>query len=617
MRILLCLLALSAAALGQATPKPGSGKTAAKPPAAATPAPKPGATPAPPPGSGPTGYVINGDFQKSSPADNLWDGVNAAGGLAGEVRQAFALTDKGPPGGVNLPISVNFVDMNGDGVGDIVSADPAGTMRVYFNSGSKTEPVFTHAETVPLFLSRPAKDEIFDYWWGHGMAKISMYDWNKSGNVDLLFGNYSGEMVFIPNAGTAGAPSFPQPAVYARATIPTSKKNQLWANLLAPCVHDWNKDGKPDILVGEGSYSANSIHLLLNESSSSGGKFSEDSRYFLCYGDGREHLVPTVADWNNDGEMDVLVGDRTGGIAVHVRQPGWKPGDEVKLTQFIDFGGKDRLNIAITPTAADMNGDGLFDILLGRADGRIQMSLNKGAPGQPKFELPVDVKGKDIWGKNILNPVGFTSDNGNQRGNIYGYVSVTDQPSPNGGKVLKMGYWPSPNKIIKLVHPTVTGQNTKHFWRNDRGIWYVLDASRGAEFKQTNAFTLRQNLQGLKVGQNYVLNFKARGKRMVDGLATIALFGHKEVAPPKFTKKASGRGATATRNEKTEEVFIEENLNQTNTWQVVSKPFTVAFKDKDVKTLTEPTFAVLEFKAFLSQYDGELEVCDVSITPGK
>ncbi len=558
--------------------------------------------------------VINGDFAKSSPQDNLWDGVNQLGGLAGEVRDAYALTEAGPPGAVRLPISVNFVDMNGDQLPDLVSADPAGTMRVYFNSGTKTEPKFTHAEVVPLFLSRPAKDEEWDDWGGHGMAKISMYDWNKSGSVDLLFGNYSGELVFIPNSGGAGTPNFPQPANYARATIPTSKKGQLWGNLFAPCVYDWNKDGKPDMLIGEGSYSANAVHLLINEGAGGGGKFSDEQRHFLCYGDGREHLVPTVADWNGDGEPDVLVGDRGGAIAVHINKGNWKPGDEIKFSHFIDFAGVDRLNVAITPYAADYNGDGLFDIVIGRNDGRIQLALNKGTKGQPKFERPADIKGVDIWQKNILNPEGWTTDNGNFRGNLYGYVTATDVASPAGGKVLKMGYWPSPNKVIKLIHPTVSGRNTTDFFRNYVGIWYAMDARRGAEYKPTNAFVIRQNLKNLALG-NYNLSFKVKGKRMTDAVATVALFGHKELEKPKFEKKE--RGANAIRNEKKEEILITENLNNGNAWSTVNKPFSVAFKDKDVKTLSAPTFAILEFKAYLAQYDGECEICDVAITPAK
>ena len=41
-------------------------------------------------------------YAKAEGIDNLWDGVNSGNGLAGEVREAYALTAKGPPGNITL-----------------------------------------------------------------------------------------------------------------------------------------------------------------------------------------------------------------------------------------------------------------------------------------------------------------------------------------------------------------------------------------------------------------------------------------------------------------------------------------------------------------------------------
>ncbi len=89
--------------------------------------------------------VVNGNFQKFTPIDNLWDGVDGAGFLAGFRRATYATTESGKVGGQEMPVSVSFVDMNGDGLPDLVTADPAGILRCYINSGTKTEPKFTYA----------------------------------------------------------------------------------------------------------------------------------------------------------------------------------------------------------------------------------------------------------------------------------------------------------------------------------------------------------------------------------------------------------------------------------------------------------------------------------------
>ena len=77
---------------------------------------------------------------------------------------------------------------------------------------------------------------------------------------------------------------------------------------LVPCVTDWNGDGKTDLLAGtedpkvyffrntgtrEKPELAPGVPLDL--------KVDEPSR---CY-----RFRPEVADWNNDGKLDVLVGD--------------------------------------------------------------------------------------------------------------------------------------------------------------------------------------------------------------------------------------------------------------------------------------------------------------------
>ncbi len=65
--------------------------------------------------------VANGDFSSFTTEDNLWDGVDGAGFLAGWRRNTYAETEAGKPGGLDMPVSVNFVDVNGDGLPDIIN----------------------------------------------------------------------------------------------------------------------------------------------------------------------------------------------------------------------------------------------------------------------------------------------------------------------------------------------------------------------------------------------------------------------------------------------------------------------------------------------------------------
>lgn len=553
--------------------------------------------------------VRNGNFTSTIVRENLWDGVDAQNHLSGDRASAYATSESGRIASIPMPVSPQCADMNGDRLLDVITCDPSGIVRCYFNSGTASAPVFTHAEIVPIFPPRVAKDEAWDrnYWtWPHSSPKISVYDWNRRGVQDLIIGNYGGDIVLLPNTGNATTPSYAQPTAYKTVRVPLGKRP--WGNLFAPCVCDWNNDGKPDLLVGEGSYSANAIHLLLNQSASSTPKFSDEERYYLCYGDGREQLIPTLADYNGDGHADVLVGDRKGTVAVHLHPGTWKPGQELPLASFVDFGGKTTLGQAIAPHACDLNGDGLFDLLLGRADGRIVLATNTGTKTAPKFSNPVEIKGENLWSQDIRLPKGWTIDTGMGRGNLYAFTSVQEEASPGQGKVLRSGYYQSPNRVFRMLDLMIDGRDTTDFFRYWWDQWYPMTANWAAEVRETDAWVIRQELPPMDVGATYQLSFRMRASAIKGGTATVAFLAANENEPTKFTRV--GRGSKVVKDESHEEVLEEVTFGSSATWKQVEKTFSVRFKDRQLKA-EKTTLAIIEFKFQLAQYTGFCELADV------
>jgi len=583
--------------------------------------------PAPKPAAGPKNLVSNGGFESSFRRENLWDGVDATGYLSGERGAVPVLTTSGTISDSSMPLSISVADMNGDGIPDIVTMDVLGYLRIFFNSGTKEAPKFTVGELGGIFLTRiaPRDPLLFGNVGAASIARLAprlfATDIMKSGKRDLIIGNYLGEILLVPNAGSAQSPDFKQPPDVAKLAIPTMKDaNKRWGNVFAPATWDWNKDGKEDLLLGEGSYSANNIHLLLNMGGGNRPAFDESNRHVIAFGDGLEQLTPTVVDYNGDGLPDLLVAERTGKIAVYLNkgvQPKLgEPPAELPFASFINSaGGSTPLSFGGISTVAtgDFNGDGLFDLVVGKTNGRIALALNTGSKTEPKFAAPVEIKG-DANTPPMAVPSGWDVDYGLKRGNFYGFISVVKgaedqnaQPA-EGQAVLKVGYVPSGNKIMPVpasYTPAFQGFEIKE--PKFSGTAEEILATGPARY-----FMLRQlGRFRLKMGGNYTLSFKVKGK-LGDGIAFIGWTGYKKLSEERVVQQGSRGAADVMRNEINGNNFEVIRFSPGASWTEVKKDFKVTLKEKELQDLKEATTSLLEL-SFTIPPGGEAYFDDVKI----
>lgn len=614
--------------------------------------------------------IQNPGFERSMRSANVWAGISSSGVITAPTQDANVLSADGKVGQQTMPISISAGDLNADGLNDIAIMDGQGFLRVHFNTGTKQEPKFGPSEFSSLLLNpsflllsapeiaatqseakptpkpkptpRPAATKpgvipppVYSEWELYvlrGVQRINLADISRSGRLDLLVGNYGGDVLLIQNSGGSGRPDFRTPATYESALL--QKGFERWGNVFAPYGVDWDKDNKMDLLIGEGSYSANSIHIFPGKGIGRP-SMEPDDRSVLAYGMGLEQLSPCVVDYNGDGNNDLLVAERGGRTAVYLGKGGpFKPGEPIPFHSFITIDGAPPTLPPNTPTpepgasldpmdaikatnllsagggctiaTADFNGDGLFDLVFGKRSGRVGLAINGGTATEPKFKAPVDVKVEDQE-KPLLLPSGWDVDYGYGRGNYGGYFTVvkndpaappgsSSQKPPEGDAYLEAGYLKLDYK--GLPPPTIPKKE------ND---------NPGA-IKPANIFTFSQGLsKPLKVGKTYVLSLKVKGAQVNSGRVNLVYGVNKRMGTGEIISKGE-RGDVKKDLSWAREHKVESlNFSGGSNWVEVKKEFTVKFDNKDLADISEAHEAWLRFMVQLTPGSGIAQFDDVKL----
>ena len=598
--------------------------------------------------SGPKDAIRNGSFERTLQTPNLWSGVDKDGFLAGFRGFLPVLSESGSVSETPMPPGVAIGDLNGDGLADLLSSDPLGYLRVYFNRGSKEQPKFTSGEIATPWLASGEGDppwrppglgggnEISG--WNQKWAKrrlgvrVSLADLTGTGKLDLVAGNYFGDLFIVRNSGTAQTAQFPQPQPLAKAMVPTRKDStRRWGNVFAPLLHDWDGDGQPDLLVGEGSYSANNIHLLLNQGSAAAPLFSEEKQMPLALGEGREQLTPALADLNGDTQPDLLVTDRRGRLTAYLRPGGWKWGDAIQPSGFLSKNGglTPEENQALvlgsgihTIGTGDLNGDGLFDLVVGKSNGRLAWAPNKGSKEAPKFDPPSDLSGDKPVPPAWQVPSQWDLDIGISRGNFLAYATsvpaaedAAAQPV-NGTRALKFGYATPPNTV--LPRPALLVPAARSFDRRDEregsDALFRDSAEQRGIGAPSNLFTLRQPVQ-MEIGKTYTLSFQAKGHQVANATYTLGWRGFKQLGEDRLVRGERG-AVQRERNTISDGEVQSTDFRPSGNWSAVSKDFKIQFgKERDLNKEKLTSEGILEITFELAAPDGFLYLDDLKLVP--
>jgi FG-GAP-like repeat/Secretion system C-terminal sorting domain len=230
-----------------------------------------------------------------------------------------------------MALSPAFGDLDGDGKPDLVMGDQSGYLYFCKNMATgagSSYPVITqqHFDTIQVT----------------GYAAPFIYDINGDSLNDLLVGSDNGYIYYYQNTGTKTSPYFNHYATDSFGYVNICSYGSLDGCFAQPFVM---KDSAGNLLLYVGSEGGLIYKYLINPDSIARGSFRLLDSNVIGRAIGANATV-SIADINNDGKMEYLLGTSTGGLVMY-SDSDWNPGTTLGIYNIPANQG--RLNIYPNP----------------------------------------------------------------------------------------------------------------------------------------------------------------------------------------------------------------------------------------------------------------------------
>jgi len=260
-----------------------------------------------------------------------------------------------------------FADIDGDGDQDIFVGQENGEIAYFENQGDRSAPNFIlitqQYKAVFEIRKNGRKSKIRNVIDVGERSAPALVDIDNDGDYDLFIGSSDGRIWFFENEGNNLIPVF---------KLITSKYDGIEVGRGSiPLFADVNLKRKFDLLVGteEGR-----VWLFYNEGTRKKANFQAKKPIKILEFGLETHAAPGLFDWDEDGDLDLLVGQKNGTLSLYrnegtIFEPNWVFAE--RNFQLIDIGGES------TPAFVDVDGDGDADMVIGSANPAVFLYENR------------------------------------------------------------------------------------------------------------------------------------------------------------------------------------------------------------------------------------------------
>lgn len=255
-----------------------------------------------------------------------------------------------------------FVDIDADNDLDLFVSNDTGNLYFYRNDGNPVNAIWKFVTSTFANI---------DFGWLN-YTTPAFADIDADHDFDLLFSEHFGNINFYRNIGSLQNPEWLwESGDFIGGTIDVGVHN-------FPTFADIDTDGDFDMFIGKpGGY----IRFYRNTGNPMEPRWSLETEAFSGIhdtpGDWIAWVTPIFVDIDNDGDLDLFSGSKYGGVKLYRNE-----GMSINPTP-IFLEADNKLILAgyyTTPTFADLDSDGDFDLFIGHSEGTIHHYLNVGNP---------------------------------------------------------------------------------------------------------------------------------------------------------------------------------------------------------------------------------------------